>query len=293
MAEERCDERGVRCRARRARFIFRRQFILGPKSAEETYSGWKTVPLKCFGVVQAHEDLPVSQVREGGLELTLLGFVLDPDDPTANDREIIKRLVKGGQRPVDLIHATARLGGRWVMICLDDRDGVLFTDPFGLREVFFSTIDGVRCASQFGHLAKALNLHPDPTIDSEFSSKPYARTNPEYSWPGSTTPFAEIRHLTPNHFLDLRTGQTARFWPTKPLHARRIDDVVSQGATLMTSLVRAGHNRFPLALPITAGYDSRTILAAARAFASELWCYTVRREGCRLSTMIFVYLHLC
>jgi len=255
--------------------LFRRQFLLSPDS-DARVAGWHARSLRRYGKVFVHPDLPVTQRSTAALELTLLGFAVDPRNANSTDAEILEAMMMRAKSARDVLKLSAILGGRWVLIAIDPQSGLLFTDPMGLREVYYLIGAEPWCASQFRHIAQPLGLEIDSTIRDGFMSSNYAREHPEYFWPGDLTPYREIKHLTPNHFLDLDTMLPERFWPDNQLPARSLAQCVDEAAPLFEGLLRGAHHRFPLALPITAGFDSRTILAATRSFAKDVFHYTLR-----------------
>lgn len=171
------------------------------------------------------------------------------------------------------------LTGRFVMIIHDGTGLVLFHDPCGLREVFHSTsaVAETWCASQSTRIAGPLGFTADET-GREFMASSYYTDHHEPWWPGPSTPYRHLRRLQPNHYLDLREREVCRFWPNRPLEQIEPEVAAQTVAELLRSSIRAASMRFPLALPITAGMDSRTILAATRDIRN-VYFYTALRQG--------------
>lgn len=216
------------------------------------------------------------------MSVTLLGYLLDPFDPDAGDAQIVARLLKGlgPGRVDDLVRTTETLGGRWVLIADDGARVWLFHDAIGLRQVFFSDpelVGSIWCASQPSLLAETLGLSRDPETETAYAHSTVYSEDPEHTWPGDTCVYGEIRHLLPNHRLDLNTGACLRYWPDRPIGRRSLEDGVESAAALLTALIRGAARRFPLALAMTAGWDTRLILAASRSVASDLYYYTLYR----------------
>lgn len=256
----------------------RRQFILGPRPLEE-FAHWRTTFVGPHLVLQVHEDLPLVEVEHDGLRLTLLGYVLDPMAPEHDDRTILRELA---ERCPDARHAprsATELGGRWVMIADDGTDLILFHDPCGLRQVYHSTWDATEtwCASQPARIAQAMRSAVGPR-QKDFLESPYVRESREPWFPSPATPWQEVRHLTPNHCLDLRTRTVSRYWPHRPLSHLEPEEGAHLAAQLLRESVRAAARRFPLAVALTAGVDSRTMLAATRG-TEDVWYYTLQWDG--------------
>ena len=252
---------------------FRRQFVLGPQPLEE-FAHWHTSFVGAHLVLQVHPDLPLTRIEHDGLRLTLLGYVLDPLAPENDDETILRELAERTPNANQVPRCAAELSGRWVLIADDGTDLILCHDPCGLREVYHTSWDHPETwvASQPDRIARPLGLTPGATQQDYFAS-PYYRVNEEAWMPGTASPYDQIRHLTPNHCLDLRTRKVRRYWPSKPLKEVSLEEGAHLSAQLLRENLRAAARRFPLALSLTAGMDSRTILAAARGI-EDLWVYS-------------------
>jgi len=265
----------ARARYDKERLLFRRQFVLGPRFIED-FQNWTRLSVRPAINITLHPDLPAYQARRGSMSITLLGYILDPYRPRESDAQIVNRLlaslqVKGVAETV--IESTYPLGGRWILVVDDGSTVLLFTDPVGYRQAFYSrSASGVWCASQPRLLADILRLRVDQEALAFIQA--YRRREPEYWWPGDSSLYKEVRHLLPNHFLTLQAGMPHRFWPDHELPARTLERVVEENARLLEGLIQSAANRFELALTVTAGRDSRLLLAASKAFWHRLYCFT-------------------
>jgi len=260
----------------RERLLFRRQFILSPRFLEG-FPTWQRLEVRPTIRLTVHPDLPVCRVERSGRSVTLLGYVLDPYEARATDADIVNRLlrhVESGETRKNLLRQTNPFGGRWILIVDDGRDPWLFNDPCGYRQVFYThaTAHGVWCASQPGLLAEVLDFPVD--LEASAFIRAYRRREPEYWWPGDSTLYKEVRHLLPNHYLDLRTGTPQRFWPDHEPPTRTLEGVVEENAHLLESLIESASHRFELALTVTAGRDTRLLLAASKAIWHRLYFFT-------------------
>ena len=265
----------VRVSYDRERLLFRRQFVLGPRFLEG-FSNWNRLSVRPTTKLTVHPDLPAYQARTGGMSITLLGYILDPYEPRASDAEIVNRLLASLQgRGVGetVIESTYPLGGRWILVVDDGSTVLLFTDPIGYRQAFYSlAASSVWCGSQPGILAEVLDLRVDPGASAFIRA--YRRRQPEYWWPGDSSLYKEVRHLLPNHYLDLQTGTPHRFWPHHELPERTVEEVVPENARLLEGLIESASHRFELALTVTAGRDTRLLLAASKAIWHRLYYFT-------------------
>lgn len=258
------------------RLLFRRQFVLGPRFVERL-KAWETLKIRDSLFLTVHPDLQVLQTVHDDRTLTLLGYILDPYNPKANDTDVIDRLLRQSETSKDIFQHTNSLGGRWILIFDDGEDVVLFNDATGLRQAFYTgnSLQNLWCASQPGIIAEELNLQVDEEVLNKFINSPEYRSNIEYWWPGDSSPFREVKHLSPNHYLDLKKGTCHRYWPNEKLGRISLYEGARKGSDILQGLIRSAFNRFDLAFTLTAGYDTRVLLAASREVSDNVWYYTL------------------
>ena len=268
----------------RARLLFRRQFILGPRFIEDLPS-WRRIRIADSLCLTAHPDLRIHQAAQETSSITLLGYVLDPNEPQAGDAEIVQGLLRAlctRGRFADLLERTHDLAGRWILIVNDGQRIRIVNDACGYRQVFYTDAAysaDLWCASQPGLIAAALRLEPDAEamdfIQSYAASGRDWWPGKEHWWPGDSSAYREIKHLVPNHYLDMTTGVPQRFWPDRRLGRLSLEEGVQRNAKILRGVMTSASNRFPLALSLTAGKDSRLVLAASRSISSDLYCFTM------------------
>lgn len=257
------------------------QFVLAPYCVTHV-ADWQHTAVGSSLCLSSHPTLPVTQVSDDNIELTCIGYLLDPWAPDRGDADILTRL-RDHARDLDaLTAATSHLGGRWVIIARwseGDERIAIFHDALGLRQIFHTrTEDGaVWAATQPGLLADILNLQIDPAAELFMNSAKFRRHR-EYQWPGAATAFSEISHLLPNHALDLHSRQVTRYWPRRAPAPMSRDAAQIKLIKLFEGLIVAATHRFPLVAGLTAGLDSRLVLAASRSVVKHLSFITVRQN---------------
>jgi hypothetical protein len=251
------------------------QFILGQAFADSLLD-WNKTRIGDSWCLSSHPNLSVCQQTQGRKQLTMLGFMLDPESPNATDADIVFALLGKTEVFHSLLGATSILGGRWILIFCDGKSIKLFHDACGSRQVFYT--DGAAhvsrwCASQPELIANLLQLRVDPDANDFFQLQLYCQDR-EAWWPGISSPFQEVRHLLPSHYLDLDAGAAVRYWPEHKLPFVSLDEGVKTAAALLRGMMEAATKRFDLCVGITAGFDSRCILAASRDVANHISFYT-------------------
>ena len=247
--------------------LFRRQFILGPGEIEG-FPSWQRFRIGARRLA-VHPDLPVQQVEGEHASLTLLGYALDPGDPTADDRQILMRWLGRIEAAEDILSLSGEVSGRFILMLNTPEADWLLHDAAGLRTAVYTTGSAAECwcASTTALLAHQLGLVMDPELRAEWVDA-YPR---QTLWmPGDATLYDECRALLPNHCLDLRAGVPFRFWPECELPRRSMEEAAPAAARCLRGILSAGRHRFPLAIGVTAGLDTRLLLAAARDIRGEV-----------------------
>jgi len=254
----------------------KRQFLL-TSTPNLPFPEWRTV--RTQGAFLHHApELPVLRSADGSV--TIIGFVIDPNETTASNQQLIDRIATSARTGLDAALTTcANFGGRWAILIEKAEFEVMLHDACGLRQVFYSdsTLEPAFCASQASTAAKVLALADD--VESvNFLNTKFARSR-EYWWPGDTTRYRGVRCLLPNHYLNLRTRTPTRYGLSQPIGRSSLQVAAEDGMRDLANLVRAVAARSPLALPLTAGWDSRAILAACCRAKVRPHAYTLRFAG--------------
>lgn len=216
----------------------------------------------------------VTRQYRGKDSLLLLGYGVDPDAPEQDEHAMCARVL---ETPDDekARAVTDSWGGRWV-ICLR-RNGRLrvWTDACGLKQVFYHRESGYRgyLASQARYLAMILGDLPDAGALAYLEKA--KRKDREYAWPLDGTAYGRIRRLLPNHVLDDASWEPRRMgWPA-------VSDTDAQARVwrILTGGMTGLLNRGPAAVSVTAGLDSRLVLAAASRCPQHIRAFTFRYDG--------------
>jgi len=246
--------------------IFRRQYIIGPRFVEK-FSKWRKVPINEKLFLTVHPDIEFSMQNNDETVLFLLGFILDPYHTDYENNDILSAILKASKSFEDVVVNSADYGGRFVII-YKGVDGIrLFHDPAGFRQIFYHVRENeVWAASQPHFLAEELNVQTscDQNLVNFLASDAYISDTHEHAWAGDGTYFDGIKHLLPNHYLDLQTGISLRYWPNTNMPKLLCDDAVIICSEILQGLLKSAHHRYKLALAVTAGWDSRVLLAASK-----------------------------
>jgi len=256
---------------------FRRQFYLGPEFLEY-FPSWKRVRIGVALCLTAHPDLEVCHTSDASRSITLLGYLLDPNNPAAGNSDIVDALLHKLDRFDSFWTHTEELGGRWILIVNDGHETVIFNDAAGLRSVYFHALGASRggtvCASQPGLIAEKHSLPRNEEALAFIESRGHDDSE-VYWFPGNTSLYHDVRALLPNHYLRLGTGTTYRYWPDRDVPCIGREEAIDASARTLLGLMRSAQHRFSLALSLTAGWDSRLMLALSKNIIRNVYCFTL------------------
>lgn len=250
-----------------SKLLFRRQFFLGEEFLEN-YNDWKYFKIKENLNLYAHPELDVSQytLSDKSITITLIGFMIDPYYPLRNNYEILEKISQNVSSFEQVQKQTFHLSGRWAIIYNSKDETKVFHDPCGMRQVFYTQVNNkIHCGSQPSILNEVLKLEidNDPMLIDFLKSDQFKLS--ESAWIGDGSIYKDVKHLLPNHYLDIRNKQVKRFWVSEEIASHNnLDYVATEVARLLKGSIESLNGRYKTMLAVTAGWDSRVLLAASK-----------------------------
>jgi len=268
--------------------LYRRQFALGPKFID-VFPKWTKLAINDNLFLTIHPDLEHMHIESNGISLTLLGFLINPYKPDNTNRENLYDIIVKADSFESVLEATYTFSGRWIIIYTNGPETKLVHDPCGMRQIFYSQKNGEAwCGSQPNLLAEILNFNVDTDKDLlNYIESPYYK-NEEGAWYGDGTIYKEVKHLLPNHYFDLTNFETKRYWIDNESHTN-LEDAIKIASEILTGSLAAINTRFksPM-LAVTAGWDSRLLLAASREISSNVEYFVKRSKGSRAKIWLLI-----
>jgi hypothetical protein len=162
------------------------------------------------------------------------------------------------------------LGGRFAAIFLTSRSHRFYLDASG-------SLATVYCGDQ-QVVASSCNLIPQirDLQENIVLIRAFGFPQRDGYLPFGLTPWSGVTRLLPNHFLDLRNWTPKRHWPKTEMVARtrKPEETVSEIAALIEAFISGVTRLGPVQMPITAGYDSRVLLACSRSSLPSIRFFT-------------------
>jgi len=223
-------------------------------------------------VLMRHRSLPAMRLtkRDGQDAGWILGYPIDANGGMPEDGTAVRVPWAGDGSDEAMESFVYGFGGRFLAAFVGEGKKRLYLDPTG-------SLSAVYCAHQ-GIAASTPNLIPYE--ERSGNNEPLIRdlgiprTNAKY--PLELTPRFNVFRLIPNHYLDLESWTAVRHWPKGPLPD---DGYVERAAATVAEITKrqisAVVTRYPTYLRMTAGGDSRMLLACAKGVKDRLELFTV------------------
>jgi hypothetical protein len=134
-------------------------------------------------------------------------------------------------------------------------------DACGQYEIYYDTT-----FSTFGSQPKLISKIVPPTPHSSVEARKFY-ASPQFQksclFIGDTTHVENIKHLLPNHYIDIENQSVIRYFPNTPIKPISISEAVPVTIDRLKGFIKAASLRNKLAMGLTAGYDSRTLFLAS------------------------------
>ena len=210
---------------------------------------------------------PFHLEEDGGNRLVLYGYAVDVLAP---ERDWCAETLRQAQSAEEVFAQADCLGGKYLLFLAWQGEVWCMGDATGSAPVFWHE-DG-RCASYIPLLAP-LEQDPETMAVRRCSDASQAM-------PYDVTPYRRIRQLLPNHALHTAERRVKRITLPGGEVALSAEEAARRTAPMILNLLRLYSGQFPLACPITAGRDSRVVLAAMNRLlgSGRFPCYTIRHD---------------
>jgi hypothetical protein len=254
---------------------FRRQYILLGNSVQKI-DGWKEEIIRNklrSWYLYYHPDLKVTRNKNSFFQLVLIGYILDPEKTTYTDEDILNDLLQNTSYE-QLLKDSDKYNGRFVLLCIEDENMKIVNDATGFREVYYTFHNNsFACGSTPDIIAKfsGIGNTKDQDVLDFFNSDELKQR--DHVWIGYKTIFENILHLPPNHYLNVETRKYIRFWPFEPIHTISIEKCAEECAAILKGTIESAANRYELHMGITAGWDTRLLLAASKNVKDKIFYY--------------------
>ena len=260
---------------------FRRQFLLTTNSIKYLETKWNSCSLVSQDTtwnLYTHSDLEITVAQNEHCKLVLLGYLLNPFKAESDNQSILKDLIIRNDFN-QIVEDTHKLNGRFLLFYLNDKSFKVINDASGFRELYYQEESlKIHCGSTADIIKEYVGAeqNPDEEVFTFFKSTEYSENS--HTWVGHETIYKNVRKLPANFMLDLNKQEIKRFWPIKPFKKQNLEVVATKGAEYIRGCLNSAILRKPIHLGITAGWDSRVLLAASKSLKDKIFYYSNYRS---------------
>jgi hypothetical protein len=259
--------------------LFRRQFILTSDDSYKCPFFHITYNIGDKYKLFLHQDLLHDKIEYSGRLVFLLGDIYDFENPKLNNSEILSAFA--GSSFEELLVKTSKYAGRFVFLFYSGDEIKMFHDASASRKIYYANVnDSVHCSSNPYLLANALQLEhsKDESINIYYNSDRLIGNN--FGHKGDRTPYDEVLQLLPNHYIKVDPiFSIKRYFPREFVLDKSDKEIVQESIKMLKGFLESASHRYPLMMPITAGYDSRVLLAVSKDIKDRVFYYlNVRKQ---------------
>ena len=220
-------------------------------------------------------DLEFYAAASTDVTVVMLGFALHPINAHWSDQEIVNHLSKLDEQ--SFLEELSILNGTYRIFRAEGKNVSIYHDAATSGKIFYKFLENkLIVGSDQRILEDVFKLKKD---DSEIALKFY---NSDFfknreTWFGNLTPYKDLFQLLPNYKICSDLGKVIRYFPLYPLQKKELKEVASQSKKIIEGYYQAAANRFDLKVSMTAGWDSRILLAASKPYVNNAQYYTFLR----------------
>jgi len=220
--------------------------------------------------IYSHPSLNSSIAKKRLAEILLLGYIINPLRPSERDDDIVCSLAETCKTKEALLKELQLLSGRFVLLYKNDLDFIVLNDACALRQLYYGFVD------------KNVFLTSSPKMFLDFYGKELEISDlkqdfinlKEYEWNecawfGDKCIDNRLKKVLPNHFLDITNKRLHR----TPIYCAELvneRDILEYSSAILKGSIDAIAKRYQVILPLTAGWESRTLLAASKKFKDTI-----------------------
>lgn len=226
-------------------------------------------------LVEWSEELAAQRLvfADGEIAGLLVGWVFDPvaQDFLAGDIELAADITT-----VDALERYLEsLAGAFFVVTSARFGSRLYMDPGATLPIFWRTDRRIAGSSPV-EIASAAER--EAAFDAELHAACIGNEGMGSWIGGDLSAYRNIRKLLPNHYLALEESAATRHWP-RDMAWLEFPAAVEQASSALLAFTTAAAKRFDLKIALTAGYDTRLVLASSRKAVSEVEYFTLAARG--------------
>lgn len=254
--------------------MFDRQFYIRYKQDEIEYDNVKFNKF-IFNKLIIHYSklISINSCKNSNLEVCAIGDLIFPYKPTYTSKDIVEKILYKCKSLEDIIDMSNKFSGRYVIIVSIDNSIYFIPDCFALMGIYYAKIKNKKIISSNPKLLlnvlnenRQLNNDYNEFLQNEESKKL------EYQIYGYTWFDSRIKKVLPNNYLEIEEFKLNRI-AVDIIDNKSEDEIINDGINIISGTIEALINRYNVIMPITAGLDSRLLLALSKKYKDQIRYY--------------------
>lgn len=260
--------------------FYTKQFLITIKSCDKLKS-WNKLKIGDYNVYM-HKALAYSISANNKNKLLVIGDTFDYKFPKKTNQNISDELINYNNSFETIIKLTYSLSGTYLILHYNFQTSYLqiFGDFAMQRELYYLSDSNNKLilGSSPNIIKEAVVVNLKNTQDAKvfFNSSAFIKRK---AYILNETNFEGLFRLKPNHYLNITENKIIRYFPNKKNKKETLENVAKKAASMLQNYLLAAHKRYPILIPISAGWDSRVFLAASKKIRKEVGYYVLQTQN--------------
>ena len=189
-----------------------------------------------------------------------MGMMYDWVTPAQTNQQLLDKLAHNLSFE-DFLTGLSKYAGHYVILYSDKNRFLILNDSCAQHEIYYDT-SFTTFGSQPKLMGEVIELKPHSNQNAaEFYSSPEFLSRKLFV--GDTTHVGNIKHLLPNHYIDVNNKAVVRYFPSVPISQLSSKEVAPKACKMLKGYIKAVALREKIAMAVTGGYDSRVLFLAS------------------------------
>ena len=255
---------------------FTGQFLIAPNVTPRAGAQLITMPSTNLEVFDGIRQVPVVD-NDGRRIGILLGVVVDLNEQVIVSLPVALSITAAADTAWDIVieNEIYKFAGSFVFLLDDGITRRIYLDANGTLSLVYD-VERQQAATTTGLILS------DTEYEERFRADLHAAfdVNRDGWFTGGLTAHTGIRRLLSNHYLDLTTWRAVRHWPIGPIaQAADPSDAIAEINRVVRRTTHALLATGPVSVALTAGNETRALLACYRHILSDLTFVTLDAPG--------------
>jgi hypothetical protein len=261
---------------------FQNQFLVTQRSIWQL-SSWNQVRIGQY-FFYLHPMLKMAISKNSKSQVLIIGDAYDPNHPKKSNLEIANELNNKYKLFFDLVKSIDffSLGGTYLVFYYCEEDTSLFVsgDTSMQRELYYlkegEKIIALGATDKIIRIFFPVKENENPLVKEFYNSAAFKKRK---AFLLNFTNYDGLYRLKPNFYLNIKDGENLRFFPFEKIKPIPLEVAVRKSSEIITNFLKAANYRYKVMIPVSAGWDSRLLLAASRSLKNEMVYYVLQTHA--------------